>query len=194
MIWLYTLLNQVTWQEVYIEPDINAKFSTYMDVLLHCHNNAFPIKTVHMRVTIKNKWITQGIKISSKRTRIPDNQRKTTVMEKKDLEYIEQYRKIFRRVIQEAKRRENNTYISSAKNKSKAAWQVINKELGKSFINNRNIELRWGKNKILEPRATAELFNSYFVETVEKVTDQNGGTHTTYDKFKNKYMPTNNVH
>jgi hypothetical protein len=69
-------------------------------------------------------------------------------MRKKDLEYVEHYRKIYRRVIQEAKRTENNNYISSAKNKSKAAWQVINKELGKSSINNKNIELRWGKNKI----------------------------------------------
>jgi len=69
-----------------------------------------------------------------------DNQRKTTVMKKKDLEYIEQYRKIYRRVIQETKRRENNNYIISSKNKSKAAWKIINKELGKSFINNKNIE------------------------------------------------------
>jgi hypothetical protein len=50
----------------------------------------------------------------------------------------------------------------------------------KSFINNKNIELRWGKNKISHPRAIAELFNSYFVESVEKLTDQNSGTHATY--------------
>jgi phage anti-repressor protein len=68
-----------------------------------------------------------------------------TVMKEKDLEYIQQYTKIYRRVIQEAMTRENNYYISSAKNKSKAAWQVTNKELGKSVINNKNIELRWGK-------------------------------------------------
>jgi phage anti-repressor protein len=46
-------------------------------------------------------------------------------MKQKDLKYIEHYRKIYRRVIQEAKRIENNDYISRAKNKSKAAWQVI---------------------------------------------------------------------
>jgi len=86
------LLNPVTWQEVYVESAVNVKFSTFMDVFLHCYNNAFPIKTVHMRDTIKNKWITQGIKISSKRMWLLDNQRKTTVV-KKDLEYIEQYRK-----------------------------------------------------------------------------------------------------
>jgi len=76
-----------------------------MGVFLHCYNHAFPIKTVHMRDTIKNKWITQGVKISSKIMRLLDNQRKMTVMEKKGFEYIEQYRKIHRMVKQEEKRK-----------------------------------------------------------------------------------------
>ena len=37
------LLNQVTWQEVYVESDVNAKFNIFMDLFLHCYNNAFPI-------------------------------------------------------------------------------------------------------------------------------------------------------
>jgi len=115
------LLNQFTWQEVYEESDVNAKFSTFMDVFLHCYNNAFPNTTVYVRDTIKNKWITQGIKISRKKMQLLYNQRKTTFMKNKDLEYIQHYRKIYRRVIKEAKGRENNSYISSAKNKSKAA-------------------------------------------------------------------------
>ena len=110
-----------------------------MDLFLHCYNNAFPIKTVCVKDKFKNKWITQGIKIFSKKLQLLDNQRKMTVMEKKDLGYIKHYRKIYRRVIKEAKRNENNSYISNAKNKSKAAWQVINKEVGKSYINNKNI-------------------------------------------------------
>jgi hypothetical protein len=83
------LLNQVTWQDVYEESDVNAKLSTFMDVFLHCYNNAFPIKTVYVRDTIKNNWIIQGIKISSKKMQLLDSQRVTTVMKKKDLEYIE---------------------------------------------------------------------------------------------------------
>ena len=77
------LVNQVTWQEVYVESDGNAKFSTFVDVFLPCYTNVFPVKSVHMRDTIKIKWITQGIKYSSKRMRLHDNQRKKTVMENK---------------------------------------------------------------------------------------------------------------
>jgi hypothetical protein len=43
------LLNQVTWKEVYVESDVNAKFNTFTDVFLYCYNIAFPIKTVHAR-------------------------------------------------------------------------------------------------------------------------------------------------
>ena len=69
------LLNQVTWQEVYVESNVNVKFSTLMDAFLLCYNSAVPIKTVHMRDTIKNKWIAQGIKISSKRMLLLDKGR-----------------------------------------------------------------------------------------------------------------------
>ena len=56
-----------------------------MDVFIHCYNNtSFPIKTVHMRDKIKkNKWITQGIKISSKKVQLLDNQRRATVMKRR---------------------------------------------------------------------------------------------------------------
>ena len=164
-----------------------------MDLFLHFYNNAFPVKNICVRDKIKNNWIPQGIKISSKKMRLLDNQRKTQVVEKKDLDYIEHYRKVYRRVIKEAKRRENNSYVSSAKNKLKAALQVINKEVGKSSINNKNIELRWGKtNKIL---FIAELFNSHFIEIVEKLINQYSGIYKSYMKdLKNKYMPTNSTY
>jgi hypothetical protein len=74
---------------------------------------------------------------------------------------------------------ENDDYINKATNKSKAAWQVINKERGKTSINNNNIEITWGKNKITDPMIIAEIFNSYFVEIVEKLADQYRGMLTT---------------
>jgi hypothetical protein len=84
-----------------------------MDIFLHCYNTAFPIKTVCVRDTIKNNWITEGIKISSKKMRLLDNQKKMTVMKQNDLKYTEHNRIIYRRVIQLAKRIENNDYIST---------------------------------------------------------------------------------
>jgi len=41
--------------------------------------------------------------------------------------------------------------------------------------------LKLGKSKISNPRAIAEIFNSYFVENIERLADQNSGTHITYN-------------
>jgi len=175
------LLKQVTWQEVFSELDINAKFSAFMDVFRYCYNVAFPIETVHMRNGIKSNWITHGIKTSSKRMRLLEKQRKIIKINKKDLEYIDQYRKIYKRVIQDAKKCKNDTYISGSKNKTKAAWQLINQKRGKPLINNKNIELKWGKSMISNPRVISELFNSYYAEAIQRVSGHNKGTHTVHN-------------
>ena len=175
------LLKQVTWQEVFSELDINAKFSAFMDVFMYCYNVAFPIKTVHMRNRIKSNWITHGIETSSKRMRLLEKQRKIIKINKKDLEYIDQYRKIYKRLIQDAKKRENYTYISSSKNKTNATWQLINQKCGNPLINNKNIELKWGKSMISNPRIISELFNSYYAEAIERVSGHNKGTHTVHN-------------
>jgi hypothetical protein len=46
------------------------------------------------------------------------------------LDYIKRYQIIYSRVVKEAKKRENDRFVMSAKNKTKAMWQLINKEVG----------------------------------------------------------------
>jgi hypothetical protein len=53
-------------------------------------------------------------------------------------------------------------------------------------MKNKNTELRWGKNNMSNPRVIAELFNSYFIEIVEELTDQNSGKHATYNMMNLK--------
>jgi len=52
---------------------------------------------------------------------------------------IIRYKTLYRKVIREAKRRENDNYILHAKNKSKAIWRVIHKETGKSSSQKQDI-------------------------------------------------------
>jgi hypothetical protein len=61
-------------------------------------------------------------------------------MKKKKM-YIARYKIIYKRVIREAKRRENDNYIMCAKNKSKAIWQVIHKETGKTSSQKQDIKI-----------------------------------------------------
>jgi hypothetical protein len=48
--------------------------------------------------------------------------------------YIGKYKIMYKRVLREAKRRENEN-ILHAKHKSKAVWQIINKETGRILSN-----------------------------------------------------------
>ena len=46
--------------------------------------------------------------------------------------YIDKYKIIYKRVFREAKWREYDKYMLHAKHKSKATWQIINNETGKT--------------------------------------------------------------
>jgi len=59
--------------------------------------------------------------------------------------------------------------------------QLINKKLRKPFINNKNIELKWGQNRISNHRVISEIFNSYYKEAIERVPGHNSGTPTAYN-------------
>jgi hypothetical protein len=66
-------------------------------------------------------------------------------------EYIKRYQIIYKRVIKETKRRDNDMYVLRANNHTKAMWQVINKEVGKSRNHDKKIELNDGIQVISSP-------------------------------------------
>jgi hypothetical protein len=161
------LLQQESWQDVYREVDANIKFNKFLDNFMYYCDIAFLIWLIPKREAIRKRWISQGIKNSSRRMRILDKQRKEMKVGKEDCQFIKNYRRINRKVINEAKKRDNDNYIANAKNKTKASWQIINYETGKT-ISNKNIELNLNSSKITNPKMVSEIFNTYFVDIVEK--------------------------
>jgi hypothetical protein len=71
-------------------------------------------------------------------------------------DYIKRYF-IYKRVIKEAKRIDNDKYVLRAKNKTEAMWHVINKEVGKSLKHDKEIELHVGTNIISDPQKGAGM-------------------------------------
>ena len=85
----------------------------------------FPYNRVMLNTSTNGKWLTKGILISTKKMKHLNNIRRIVPLAKKDLEYIKRYHYIYRRIIGEAKKGENDRYIEAASNRSRAAWKII---------------------------------------------------------------------
>jgi len=78
-----------------------------------------------MKDQCENKWITQGLKVSSKRIWFLNGLKRTTSLSRESLDYNKRYQEICNRVIKEATKRENDRYVLKAKNKTRAMWQIL---------------------------------------------------------------------
>ena len=83
--------------------------------------------------------------------------------------YIARYKIVYKRIVKEAKRRENDKFLLNANNKSKAVWQIISKETGRTLSKTQDIIISKNSKEISNPEEVAELFNSYFCKIPEKL-------------------------
>ncbi|MDR3131872.1 MAG: hypothetical protein LBU02_02130 [Rickettsiales bacterium] len=79
---------------------------------------------------VKNKWVTSGIRVSSNRLRFRNGLMKEGNVSEEIKEYYSRYKKVYNRVIRDAKRLSNSKRINTSGNKSKAMWDLIKEELG----------------------------------------------------------------
>jgi hypothetical protein len=65
-------------------------------------------------------------------------------------------------------------------NKTKAMWQIINKEVGRAVKHDNKIELHVGSKIISDPQAGADMLNKHFVEVINELVNRssrkNGNT------------------
>jgi hypothetical protein len=88
--------------------------------------------------------------------------------------YIARYKIIYKRVIKEAERRENDKYILHANNKSRTMWHIINKETEKTSLNKQDIKIIRNSEEITNPVNIAGLFNTYFCTVPEELLRKKG--------------------
>jgi len=48
--------------------------------------------------------------------------------------YIEKYQRIYKRVLREAKKRDNDRYVRESVDRTKVIWRLINRKIGKASI------------------------------------------------------------
>ena len=70
--------------------------------------------------------------MSSKRMQTLNNLKRTFTLTREDLIYIENYQRLYKRVLREDKKQENDRYVIESTDRTRAMWQLIDREIGKA--------------------------------------------------------------
>jgi hypothetical protein len=94
--------------------------------------------------------------------------------------YYSQYKKIYNKVICEAKKL-NNMRLRSSGNKSKGMWDLIKEELGEQQKIPKKIELKLHEATIQDPKAIANVFNEYYTNIAQHILNGNPSSKNNVD-------------
>jgi hypothetical protein len=75
-------------------------------------------------------------------------------------------------VLSEAKKRDNDRYVTESADKQKAMWRLINREIGKATGNEQKLELKVGNRIISNPTEITDKLTSHFINTVKELIKQ----------------------
>jgi hypothetical protein len=167
------LLKQVTWQGVTSLSEVNAKYELFICKLKTLFDKAFPLRQTYSKKNTNANWITQGIKTSNKKVILLNLLKKRMTLSMGTRLYIVKYKSIYKRVIKEAKCRENDRLLIQATNKPEAIWKIINNEVGKPSTKTHDITLDIQSHVIDDLNKIADLCNKYFCEMPIKLLKNN---------------------
>jgi hypothetical protein len=85
------LLNKESWQELFQTSEVSSVLQVFMDIFGYYFNMAFPYKLIHLSKTYNSKWITKGIKISSKRMCFLNSVRRKFSLSREAQAFIKKY-------------------------------------------------------------------------------------------------------
>ena len=144
-----------------------------MSIFRYYFDIAFPWEYQYERRQPKSGWVTQGIRMSSKRMRHLNSLSKQQNLTEHMKLYIARYKTLYRKVIREAKRRENDHYILQAHNKSKATWRIIHKETGRASPQGQDIILVKNNEEVTNPGRVAKLLEKLMYNRLTEFMDRN---------------------
>lgn len=158
-------LMNLNFSELYDTHDPNVAYNYFIDIFKLLYDLCFPLKVVKINTTRKTKWLSKGIKLCSKKKRkllwqfrLNRSNINKTILYK--------YSKMYKKIIHLTQKAKNNYSIKTSKNKSKTAWQIINRakyNVPKSNIN----RIKMGDCVLSHPKTIAEAFNNFFIDKIQ---------------------------
>ena len=116
------LLSNETWNDVYSCSDVNLSLETFLAPFIYYFNVAFLLKRKHLWEWPNKMRLSKGLSVSRKRLQTLNSLKRTVTLTDEALTYIDNYQRIYKKVIREAKKRKNDVYVTESVDKSKAVW------------------------------------------------------------------------
>jgi hypothetical protein len=145
------VLSQESWDAVVNQSDINSSLDGLLLIFLQCFNIVFPYRRVKLRDRVNKSWLSKGLITSSNRIKVLNKLKRMHTLRSEDLNYITEYQRIYKKILKEAKKKDNDKFVIESKDRTKAMWQLINKGIGKTQENDYRLELRIGDKKTTCP-------------------------------------------
>jgi hypothetical protein len=127
--YLNYLLGKKNWDLVLKQNSVNEAYSAFSDTFKYYYDIALPKKCVQTERQ-RNKWVTAGIRVSGNRLRFLNSLMKQGNLSEESKKYYSQYKKIYNKVIREAKKLTNTMRMRASGNKVKTMWDLIKEKLG----------------------------------------------------------------
>jgi exonuclease III len=99
------LLNKESWQEEFQTSEVNSTLQVFMDIFGYYFNITFPNQLINLNKTYTSKWITKGIKISSKRIHFLNSVKRKFSLSREAQAYIKKYNITYKKVLKEVKKK-----------------------------------------------------------------------------------------
>ena len=166
--YLNYLLGQENWENVFNSFTVNEAFSEFLNTFTYYFDIAAPKQKFKVNNKNNCNWVTVGIRTSGKRLRLLSRLLKEGNVSESFRNYCVHYKRIYNKVIREAKRHRYDNYINQAENKSKALWEIAKEELGQRKQSKNLVISKDGK-ILSDAYDIANVFNDHYTNLADNL-------------------------
>lgn len=178
-------LKDIDWNNVVCsEMDANAAYNNFHCEIKRNFENCFPLTTLSIRGCKDKKWITPGLKISS-RHKNKLYQKWLTTRNPMDGQIYKRFKSLFEKTAKTAEENYYNSIFDGRSSNAKKIWRNINTICSYKKSKSRNIidKLIIDKNEVLDPQLICEEMNAYFSSIGESLSKQLPKSDLDYSQF-----------
>jgi len=185
-----TAINNTDWSQLYSYNDVNSAYQYFEDIITKCYNDSFPLIRISRRRAKDKKWITAGLKASSKRKNLLYRRWLQTKSPSDEAKY-KKYRKVYKKLAFEAEQSYYRNLFDSKTNSIKKLWSNLNTMC--SFNNKKSkqtiTKLCANNQTFTDPMQISDCLNEYFCTIGNNLAHSLPNTDT--QSFK-KFLPKSN--